>query len=39
MEVSPYNDWLKDHNPKIDWEKEEVEMTRCPLCCKGGHAL
>jgi len=23
-------DWLKNHNPKIDWEKEEVEMTRCP---------
>jgi len=32
-------DWLKDHNPKIDWEKGEVEMTRCPLCCEGGHAL
>jgi len=32
-------DWLKDHNPKIDWEKGEVEMTHCPLCCEGGHAL
>jgi len=32
-------DWLKDHNPKIDWEKGEVEMTRCPLCCERGHAL
>jgi len=32
-------DWLKDHNPKIDWEKGEVEMTRCPLHCKGGCAL
>jgi len=32
-------DWLKDHNPKIDWEKGEVEMTRCPLRCKGGRAL
>ena len=32
-------DWLKDHNPKIDWEKEEVEMTRCPLCYEGGCAL
>jgi len=31
-------DWLKDHNPKIDWEKEEVEMTHCPLRCKGGRA-
>ena len=32
-------DWLKDHNPKIDWEKGEVEMTRCPLQCEGGCAL
>jgi len=32
-------DWLKDHNPRIDWEKGEVEMTRCPLRCEGGHAL
>jgi len=29
-----YN-WLKDHNPKVNWEKEEVEMTRCPLRCEG----
>jgi len=29
-------DWLKDHNPRIDWEKEKVEMTRCPLQCEGG---
>jgi len=33
-----YN-WLKDHNPKIDWEKGEVKMTCCPLCCEGGHTL
>jgi len=33
-----YN-WLKDYNPRINWEKEEVEMTHCPLCCEGGHAL
>jgi len=32
-------DWLKDHNPKIDWEKGEVEMTHCPLRCEGGRAL
>jgi len=32
-----YN-WLKDYNPKVDWEKEEVEMTHCPLQCKGGRA-
>jgi len=32
-------DWLKDHNPKIDWEKGEVEMTYYPLHCKGERAL
>jgi len=32
-------DWLKDHNPKIDWEKGEVKMTHCPLQCEGGRAL
>jgi len=32
-------DWLKDHNPRIDWEKEEVEMTHCSLQCEGGRAL
>jgi len=32
-------DWLKDHNPKIDWEKGEVEMTHCPLRYEGRHAL
>jgi len=25
--------WLQAHNPKIDWEKEEVKMMRClPIC-------
>ena len=33
-----YN-WLKDHNPKIDWEKGEVEITRCPLRCEEGRTL
>ena len=32
-------DWLKDHNPKIDWEKGEVEMTHCLLQHEGGCAL
>jgi len=32
-------DWLKNHNPKIDWEKGEVKMTCCPLQCEGGHTL
>jgi len=21
-------DWLKDHNPKIDWERGEVEISK-----------
>jgi len=25
--------WLAAHNPEIDWEKEEVEMMRCPPIC------
>jgi len=33
-----YN-WLKDHNPKIDWEKGEVEMTHCLLRCEEGRTL
>jgi len=32
-------DWLKDHNPKIDWKKREVEITHCPVWCEGGCAL
>jgi len=27
--------WLAAHNPEIDWEKREVEMTCClPICGK-----
>ena len=33
-----YN-WLKDHNPKVDWEKGEVEITHCPLWCEKGRVL
>jgi len=25
--------WLAAHNPEIDWEKEEIKMTRCPPIC------
>jgi len=32
-------DWLKDHNPKIDWEKRKVEITRYLLQCEGGRTL
>jgi len=33
-----YN-WLKDHNPKVNWEKGEIEMTRCLLQYKEGRVL
>jgi len=36
--ILDYN-WLKDHNPRIDWKKGEVKMTRCPLQCKGRRVL
>jgi len=26
--------WLAAHNPEIDWEKEEVKITRCPPICR-----
>jgi len=26
--------WLAAHNPKINWETEEVRMTRCPPLCR-----
>ena len=25
--------WLAAHNPEIDWEKREIEMTYCPPIC------
>jgi len=27
--------WLKDHNLEVNWEKEEVFMTRCLPYCEG----
>lgn len=26
-------DWLKEHNPEIDWKTGEVKMSRCPGKC------
>jgi len=26
-------DWLKEHNPKIDWRTQEVKMSHCPSQC------
>ena len=25
--------WLRDHNPEIDWQTKEVQMSRCPPQC------
>ena len=25
--------WLKNHNPEVNWEKEEIEITYCPPRC------
>ena len=36
--ILEYN-WLKSHNPKIDWRTSKVEMMYCPLCCKEGYAI
>ena len=28
--------WLKEHNPKVDWQTGKVEMLHCsPRCCNG----
>lgn len=26
--------WLKRHNPRIDWAKETIRLTRCPPACQ-----
>ena len=25
--------WLRKHNPEIDWDTQEVKMSRCPAAC------
>ena len=27
------HEWLKKHNPSIDWAKSEVKFNRCPIEC------
>jgi predicted aspartyl protease len=27
-----YN-WLRNHNPEINWQKKDVKMSRCPVQC------
>jgi len=31
--------WLKDHNPKVDWQTEKVQMNHCPPRCEGCRAI
>jgi len=31
--------WLKDHNPKVDWQTREVQMNHCPPRYEGCHAI
>jgi hypothetical protein len=26
--------WLKQHNPEIDWQKQTIRFSRCPATCK-----
>jgi hypothetical protein len=30
-------DWLRAHNPNIDWAKNLIHMDRCPSLCKPQH--
>ena len=29
-------DWLRRHNPEIDWKKGLIQFSRCPSWCQGG---
>jgi len=31
--------WLQVHNPEINWETEEVKITRCPPLCRRNMAV
>jgi hypothetical protein len=32
-------DWIRDHNPEIDWIAEKIEFTRCPAGCHDTPAM
>ena len=32
-------DWLKKHNPEIDWVKQEIGFTRCLTACGKAHTV
>lgn len=27
------HNWLQQHNPKVDWVEQTIEMTHCPCTC------
>jgi hypothetical protein len=29
-------DWIRDHNPVIDWQKHKIVFSRCPPECNSG---
>ena len=31
--------WLKNHNPKVNWQTGELQMNRCPPQCEGCHVI
>ena len=33
------HDWLKKHNPEVNWTTGEVKMTRCPPACRHARKL
>ena len=33
------HDWLKNHNPEVNWMTGEVRMTRCPPACRHARKL
>ena len=26
-------DWLREHNPEVDWERGSLRLSRCPMTC------
>ena len=33
------HDWLKKHNPEVNWTTGEVKMTQCPPACRHARKL
>jgi hypothetical protein len=29
-------DWIRDHNPVINWQKYKIVFSRCPPECNSG---